>query len=177
MQSNINLFLTLKKISLQSQILNLILIECYQTKKRLRNKYPYLSKNEKIKMLLPSEQIREQVYRQFLAEVTEDMKSRREFISMFDTQGHKIKDLMDIHEDMKVFIISTDETFKGVIGLDDIDTEEYKVNEKRIKTKNALLQACEKWIDRNKVEIDLNEHDFSIATPQINLYRKNEIQK
>lgn len=128
-------------------------------------------------MLLPSEQIREQVYKQFLAEVTEDMKSRKEFVSMFDTQGYKIKDLMDIHEDMKVFVISTSETSKGVTGLDDIDTEEYKTNEKRIKTKNALLQACEKWIDRNKVETELNEPDFSIVTPQINLYRKNEVGK
>ena len=38
-------------------------------KEEIEKKYPYLSKKEKINMLMPSEQIREQVYRQFLAQL------------------------------------------------------------------------------------------------------------
>jgi hypothetical protein len=103
------------------------------------------------------------------------MKSRKEFVSMFDTQGYKIKDLMDIQDDMKVFIVSTDDKCIGVTGLDGIDTDDYKTNENRVKSKNAFLKACEKWIDKNNVETTLHEKDFSLTPHKLSIYRKDEI--
>ena len=38
-------------------------------KDEIERKYPYLTMKEKIKMLMPSEQIREQVHNQFLSDV------------------------------------------------------------------------------------------------------------
>lgn len=49
-------------------------IQCYidlmlPDKDEIEKKYPYLTMKEKIKMLMPSEQIREQIHKQFLADV------------------------------------------------------------------------------------------------------------
>ena len=49
-------------------------IQCYidlmlPDKEEIERKYPYLTMKEKIKMLMPSEQIREQIHYQFLADV------------------------------------------------------------------------------------------------------------
>lgn len=110
-------------------------------KEEIEKKYPYLSKKEKIKMLLPSEQIREQVYQQFLADVTRDMRSREDFVAIFDIHGHKISDLMDINENTKVFIVSSKEQCKGITGVETIDTDDYKQDDSRQKTKQAFLQA------------------------------------
>jgi hypothetical protein len=110
-------------------------------KDEIEKKYPYLSKKEKIKMLLPSEQIREQVYQQFLADVTQDMRSREDYVALFDIHGHKITDLMDINENTKVFIVSAKEECKGITGIEAIDTEDYKQDDSRQKTKQAFLQA------------------------------------
>ena len=87
-----------------------------------------------------------------MAEVALDMKSRKEIKNLFDIQGLKIKDLMEIQPYMKVFVASTTDTLKGIEGFHSLDTEEFKTDENREKTKQAFLNACENWIDKNPVQ-------------------------
>lgn len=141
-------------------------------KEEIERKFPYLSKKEKINMLLPSEQIREQVFRQFLAEISENMKTKKEYNSLFTIKKKKINDLMDINEDMKVFIISTDDMWIGVTGLDTIKTENYRVDENRKKAKEAFLEAWEKWIDNHKVDLSMSNANDPINKHPALLYKQ-----
>jgi len=80
------------------------------------------------------------------------MKSRREFVSLHDTKGLIINDLMEITPSMKVFIASNKQEIKGITGLQSLETEEYKTNENKEKYKQNFLKAWEKWIDENPVQ-------------------------
>lgn len=131
-------------------------------KEEIVKKFPYLTIKEKDKLLMPSEQMKEQVYRQFLSDIGEMMRTGKEYVALFDTKGNKIKDLMEIHDDVKVFIISESETCKGVTGIEMIEKEHYKEDENREKAKKAFIQACEKWIENHRVELMAAKKDDAI---------------
>lgn len=55
-------------------------------KKEIEKKYSYLTEKERIKLLKPSEQIREQVFNQFLSDLGEKIGPEKEFVALFDTK-------------------------------------------------------------------------------------------
>ena len=97
-------------------------------------------------MLMPSQQIRDQVFHQFLTDVGEKMGLDSDNLHFFDIYRNEISDLMDIHEQSKVFIISEDEEWIGVNGIELIEKEKYKQDENRHKSNKAFVEACENWI-------------------------------
>mmetsp|Transcript_26225 Transcript_26225/g.26125 ORF Transcript_26225/g.26125 Transcript_26225/m.26125 type:complete len:172 (-) Transcript_26225:68-583(-) len=110
--------------------------------KRVKKKFEHRKKKEPKKEKQPlSDMIKQQVFKQFLTDVTAEMRSRREIVALFDTRGKPIQDLMQIKQDVKVFISSTDEIFRGVQGIHALETDEYRVDESKEKTKKAFLKA------------------------------------
>lgn len=110
-------------------------------KEEIEKKYPYLTLKEKISMLMPSEQIREQVFNQFLTDVGERMGIKGDNLHFFDMNMNKINDLMELHEGTKVFIISEDEECHGVTGLEYIEQEKYIKDENKQKANKAFVEA------------------------------------
>ncbi|CAI2363998.1 unnamed protein product [Moneuplotes crassus] len=118
-----------------------------------KRKYHYRrKKREPRKELHPlSEGIKRQVFKQFLADLTIEMKSRKEITALYTIDGVLLHDLMQIQPETKVFISSTKRKFIGVKGIGTLESEEFKLDENREKTKHAFLKACENWIDANPV--------------------------
>ena len=99
------------------------------------------------------------------------MSLGKEYISLFDINRNKVKDLMDIHDGSKVFIISEYEQWQGVQGLDSIEQKEYKQDESRVKAKQAFIMAWEKWIMNHKVELENSKEDDKIRNHPAFLYK------
>jgi len=104
-----------------------------------------------------SEQILEQAFSQLLADLTENMRSKKEYVALFTLQGKNVKGLLEIKKESRVYIISPEEYWIGVTGIQTLESEDYRIDENRQKAKQAFLHACEKWIDTHNVQLTGND--------------------